>query len=160
MPIGLPSNGFRRSPERPNSLAHVLLVRTAARVGLVGLSILNVLFGVGVAALAAATAGIPLWVMAPAAAVATQGLYTLLWMGNRLGPVRPLSHRLFVLGESVALLVGVGALAIAIGNQLSASDPEYGPLTLLTLVALHGVVGLFVVYQRGTTARAATGRNL
>ena len=142
---------------RRNILARVPLVHTASRVGLVTLSMVNALFGVGVAILAAATASVPLWVVAPAAAMAAQGFYTLLWMGNRLGPVSPVGGRLFVIGEAVALLTGAAALGAAIRNQMSAADPEYGPLTLLTLVAVHGLVGLFVALQRGATARAVTG---
>ena len=118
------------------------LMSLAARLALVPLSLLNVGAGIAVAAIALATSAIPVWVTAPAAAICAQGLFTLLLISGRLRNLGAMAGGLFVLGEAGTLALGAVGLTAAISTQTVSHDPEYGPLTLLTIVVVHAVVGL------------------
>ena len=130
-------------------LARVVLASTPkramahlAKLALYPLSTLNTLAGLGVIVLALFTAAIPPWVAGPAAAVAAQGIYTLVWLRQHL-PLPPhVGDLLFATGEVAALVVGTTGLVAAAITQSTTADPEYGPPTILALVAVHGIVGL------------------
>ena len=113
-----------------------------ARIGLYPLSVLNTVAGVALMAIATVTSDVPLWVSAPAVAVAAQGAYTLVWLLER-APVPPrFANLLFAGGEALALIgASIGIIAAVIAQSAS-SDPEYGPPTMMMLVAIHALVGL------------------
>lgn len=113
-----------------------------ARIALYPLSVLNALAGFVVVSVAAFTAAIPLWVAAPGAAVALQGVYSLLWLRRRVPLPTGVGVVVFAVGEAAALVTGAVGVTAAIISQSGGSDPEYGPPTLLALVAVHAVVGL------------------
>lgn len=113
-----------------------------ARLALTPLSILNAAAGVTLAAIAMLTGAVPLWIAGPALAVAGQGLFSLAWLRDAL-PVNPRTgDLLFANGEAVALVVGAVGLVAAVISQSGSVDAEYGPPTMLTLVAVHGLIGL------------------
>ena len=113
-----------------------------ARIGLYPLSVLNTIAGLMLVAIATATSAVPLWVSAPAAAIVAQGLYTLTWLLGRAPVPRQFANLLFAGGEALALVgASVGIIAAVIAQSTS-SDPEYGPPTMMMLVAIHALVGL------------------
>ena len=113
-----------------------------ARLALFPLSVLNAAAGSTLAAVSLATSAVPAWVAAPAAAIAMQGLYTLAWLGDVLPMARRRGNVLFATGEAAALAIGATGLVSALITQSGTTDPEYGPPTMLTIVALHGLIGL------------------
>lgn len=125
-----------------------LAIAHLARLALYPLSILNAAAGVALAAIAVFTTAVPLWMAGPAVAVAVQGLCTLVWLRERLPVDRRTGDLLFRAGEAVALAVGTAALVVALISQSGAGDVEYGPPTMLTLVVLHGLVGLVAPIAR------------
>jgi len=52
------------------------------------------------------------------------------------------ARNVFMVWEGAALVVGGTGLVVALMTQAGTSDPEYAPLTILALVAAHGLVGL------------------
>lgn len=125
-----------RTYRRRTLMSHI------ARIALYPLSALNAVAGLALAGVAASTDAIPVWVAAPAFAVAAQGLYTLIWLRRRV----PLSPRaadiLFATGEAAAFVTGLVGITAAFIAQGGGSDPEYGPPTMLALVVAHALVGL------------------
>ena len=115
-----------------------------ARLSLYPLSLLNGAVGLTLAVIAVATNWVPVWVAAPAGAVAGQGMYTLAWLSARVPLSRRAAANLFVAGEVVALVVGSTGVVAAVAN-LRSSDPEYGPPTMFAIVGRPcgaGSVGL------------------
>jgi hypothetical protein len=139
---------IRNAPRR-RAVSHL------ARLALYPLSMLNAAVGVTLAAFAVLTGAVPLWVAAPAIAVAGQGLYTLAWLAAMLPVERRTGDLLFATGEAVALIVGTTGVVAALISQSGTVDAEYGPPTVLTLVAVHGLIGLIAPSSRTPTAAAA-----
>lgn len=132
---------IRNTPRR-------LTVSHLAKLALYPLSILNAAAGVTLAAIAILTGAVPLWIAGPAVAVAGQGLYTMAWLREWL-PVEPRTgDLLLVTGEAAALIVGTIGVVAALISQSGTLDAEYGPPTVLTLVAIHGFVGLISTTSR------------
>lgn len=113
-----------------------------SRLALIPLSAINALAGLTLATIAGFSDAVPGWVAAPAMAMAIQGLYTLGWLTHLVKQPQRIGLRLFVSGEIAAAALGTIGLAVAIVNQAGTSDPEYGPLTMLTLVTVHAGLGL------------------
>jgi hypothetical protein len=133
------------------------VVSELARVALFPLSILNAGAGVVLAMAAFFTSAVPAWIVAPAGAIAAQGLYTLLWLTDR-APLAPRAAKLLlVVGEAAAFVVGSSAMVAAVLRQSGTSDPEFGPPTMLVLVVVHGIVGL-LASQNQTTDHALQAR--
>lgn len=139
---------IRNAPRR-RAVSHL------ARLALYPLSMLTAAVGVTLAAIAVLTGAVPLWVAGPAIAVAGQGLYTLAWLAAMLPVERRTGDLLFAAGEAVALIVGTTGLVAALISQSGTVDAEYGPPTVLTLVALHGLIGLIAQSSRTPTVAAA-----
>lgn len=139
---------IRNTPRR-------LAVSHLAKLALYPLSLLNAAAGATLAALALLTGAVPLWIAGPAVAVSCQGLYTLAWLREWL-PVEPrIGDLLFATGEAAGLIVGTTGVVAAIIVQSSTNDAEYGPPTMLTLVAIHGLVGLIAPITPTQTPAAA-----
>lgn len=113
-----------------------------ARALLVPLSVLNAGAGSVLAAIAIFSDAVPMWVAAPAAAVVLQGGFTLAWLAGKLPLAPPVSSTLLTIGEGLALVVGAVGVVAAVIEQSGTVDPEYGPPTILALIAIHGAVGL------------------
>jgi hypothetical protein len=88
---------------------------------------------------------VPGWLGLIALALIVQGGYTLLWLSGRLQRWHQWASGLFAAGETTALVAG----AVATFGVLSAfddSDPEYAPLMIAVVVAIHGMVGLLALF--------------
>lgn len=132
-----------------------LAVPHLARLALYPLSILNAAAGLTLAAIAILTGAVPLWIAGPAVAVAGQGLYTLAWLRDLLPVERRTGDLFFAIGEAAALIVGAIGVVAALISQSGATDAEHGPPTMLTLVAIHGLVGLITPTSRTPTRATA-----
>lgn len=126
-----------------------------ARLALYSLSLVNILAGMTLAGVALTATSVPAWVAGPAAVITIQGGYTLLWLGSRLPLRRASADLVFAIGESAALVVGATGVVAALISQAGTLDPEYGPPTMLTLVAIHGLVGLLAPDRRAPDAVTA-----
>jgi hypothetical protein len=122
-----------------------VVMSVMSRFALVPLSAVSLVAGSTLMAAALGSSVVRPAAAIPAAAIALQGLFTLLWLGDRLGGLGGSARMGFVIGESAALVIGGVALAGAIVVQSASGDPEYGPLTLLTIVVVHAAVGLLFV---------------
>lgn len=127
-----------------------------ARLALYPLSVLNALVGFALVVVASSTSAVPVWVAGPAVAVATQGVYSLLWLQRRVALPAVAGDVLFAVGEAVALVVGVVGVIAALVAHGGATDPEYGPPTMLALVAVHAAVGLLTSQSSPNRGTAAT----
>ncbi|MEX1124667.1 MAG: hypothetical protein WD895_02745 [Acidimicrobiia bacterium] len=88
---------------------------------------------------------VPNWLALIALGLILQGGYTLVWLSGRLQRWQRWASGLFAAGETTALVAG----AMATFGVLSAfddSDPEYAPLMVAVVVAIHGLVGLLAVF--------------
>ena len=88
---------------------------------------------------------VPRWLGLVALALAVQGGYTLLWLGGRLQRWQRWASGLFAAGETTALLAGAVATFGAV-TAFEDSDPEYAPLMVTVVVAVHGLVGLLAIF--------------
>jgi hypothetical protein len=114
-------------------------------------SIVNILFGLF-------TIGLFLWTDSPPIVIflglglLLQGGYTL-W--HLTGPNRrpPWSTHLLLAGQTVALLIGVGALAIVVVNNLDpvGVDREYGPLAASGVITAQAAATLYLYAIREST---------
>lgn len=87
---------------------------------------------------------VPRWLGLVALALVVQGGYTLLWLGGRLQRWQRWASGLFAAGETTALVAGAFAsLGVVAAFD---SDPEYAPLMVAVVVAVHGLVGLLVIF--------------
>lgn len=119
-----------------------------ARLSLTPLSVLNVVAGAALVVFALASGDVPAWVALPALAVVAQGAYTLAWVGRSLPFGQTTANGLFVVGQTAAFLVGSVGLVAAVVNQSGSSDPEFGPLTIMTIVTVHAIVGLLAAFTQ------------
>lgn len=138
----------RHTPRR-HAVAHL------ARLALYPLSMLTAMAGVALLAIAMLTDAVPVWVAAPALAVAGQGLYTLAWLQDLLPVERRVGDVLFAIGEAAALAIGTTGVVAALISQSATADADYGPPTILTLVAVHGLLGLLAPTSRNQTPATA-----
>ncbi len=124
-------------------LAWILTLRSdrAMRTALTTLSLVNIVAGIGLGALIALT-DTPVVVTLLAGVLILQGGYTLL---ATRAHERPLSGRIWLIGETLALTVGGGGLLVSTVRNAGAVDPEYGPMTVAILLTAHAVVGLTVL---------------
>jgi hypothetical protein len=107
-------------------------------------SIVNILFGLIAAGLFVWTESPPL-VLLLGLGLLLQGGYTL-W--HVVGHVRrsSWSTHLLIAGQTVALLIGVGAFAIVLVNNLDppAGDREYGPMAAAGVIAAQAAAALYM----------------
>lgn len=115
-----------------------------ARLALIPLSVTNAVIGALLAAVAIVTDAAPLWVAIPAVAIAFQGVFALGWLTGRLPVADRVGDALFAVGEAIALAIGAVGVVAAITAQSGSVDVEYGPPTVLTMVALHALVGIIM----------------
>lgn len=88
---------------------------------------------------------VPRWLGLIALALVLQGGYTLLWLSGRLQRWQPWASGLFAAAETTALLAGaLGTFGVV--STLGDSDPEYAPLMVAVVVAIHGLVGLLALF--------------
>ena len=121
-----------------------------SRVALVPLSVLNACAGLLLAGVAIASTSVPLWVAGPAMAVALQGGFTVVWLLGRVPLAESLSTTLFRTGEAVAFVVGGAGVVAVIIRQSQSGHPEYGPPTMLGLIAFHALIGLLASRRSAT----------
>lgn len=119
-----------------------LVMSHLARLALFPLSVLNAVVGLALATIALATTAVPAWVAFPALAITAQGAYSLAWLTGRCRAVGRVGDVVFAIGEAAALVVGCVGVVAAIVGQSTSGDIDYGPPTVLTIVAVHAVVGL------------------
>jgi hypothetical protein len=96
---------------------------------------------------------VPGWLGLIALALIVQGGYTLLWLGGRLRRWQRWASGLFAAGETTALTAGVFA-TFGLMSVFEDSDPEYAPLMVAVVVAIHGLIGLMAVFT--STEETAT----
>ncbi|MEE8407865.1 MAG: hypothetical protein V3S32_12055 [Acidimicrobiia bacterium] len=121
------------------------------RIVLATLSVINIVSGLFLMALFLSTEGNPLLVLFLAVGLITQGGYTLWYMGRRSGSSEPWSCRVLLTGETIALLVGVGGITIAVINNINPAngDYEYGPIAVGGLIAAQAFAALLVYANIG-----------
>lgn len=88
---------------------------------------------------------VPRWLGLVALALVVQGGYTLLWLGGRLQRWQRWASGLFAAGETTALVAGAFA-TFGVVIAFEDSDPEYAPLMVAVVVAIHGLVGLLALF--------------
>lgn len=76
-----------------------------------------------------------------ASGLAIQGGYTL-WFLARDRPA--LARQLLLVGETMAMLVGLGALLAGTIDNIGAVDREYAPLAVAGLIAAHAMASLYM----------------
>lgn len=138
-------------------------VSDLARIALFPLSVLNAAVGLLLAGMAVGSTAVPLWIVGPAMAITMQGSLTLIWLTDRVRLPDGVAKLAFGASEALALAAGLsGILSVAMVASRS-GDPEYGPTTMLGLVAAHAFVGLLAAARPAaagsrswTTARQAT----
>jgi hypothetical protein len=96
---------------------------------------------------------VPGWLGLIALALIVQGGYTLLWLGGRLRRWQRWASGLFAAGETTALAAGVFA-TFGVMSAFENSDPEYAPLMVAVVVAIHGLIGLLALFT--STEETAT----
>jgi hypothetical protein len=129
---------FLVSETRRSLMSHI------ARLALFPLSVLNAVIGLSLAVIAIVSTVVPMWVAWPAGAVALQGAFTVGWLTGRLPVGDRVGDVLFAAGEAAALVIGAVGVVAAVVAQSGSGDVEYGPPTVLTIVALHALVGMMV----------------
>lgn len=129
----------------PRSLVGGTLMRTIVGT----LSIVNLVAGIGLAVLYLADTNPPI-VAVLSAVLIVQGLFSLALLsgafGNRYDAVRHVQ----LVGSTLALVVGLaGVLAGMVTNLAAATtDPEFGPMTVAMLLAVHGLFSLIAFGDR------------
>lgn len=115
------------------------------RIVLGTLSALNVAMGLLLVGVFVFTTGNALIVLGLGAGLLLQGGYTLVLMVGALSRWEPLSSRLLLVGQTVAMLVGVlGSTSSALYNISPPNgDYEYGPLTVGFLIAAQAALSLW-----------------
>lgn len=127
------------------------------RTILATLSLINMAMGALLLGLLFVTDGTPvLVVLALALGLLIQGGYTLAYVSGRLERFEPWSLRALLVGQTVALLVGLmGFTTSALYNiDPPAGDYEYGPLTVSALIALQALatLGAYAIRERPRTS--------
>jgi hypothetical protein len=88
---------------------------------------------------------VPGWLGLIALALILQGGFTLLWLSGRLEQWQGWASGLFAVGETTALVAGAVA-TFAVMSAIDDSDPEYAPLMVAVVVAIHGLIGLLALF--------------
>jgi len=88
---------------------------------------------------------VPRWLGLIALGLIIQGGYTLVWLSGRLQRWQRWASGLFAAGETTALVAGVFA-TFGVVSAFDDSDPEYAPLMIAVVVAVHGLVGLLALF--------------
>ncbi len=88
---------------------------------------------------------VPRWLGLIALGLIIQGGYTLIWLSGRLQRWQRWASGLFAAGETTALVAGVFA-TFGVVSAFDDSDPEYAPLMIAVVVAVHGLVGLLALF--------------
>lgn len=123
-----------------------VMVNHAARLALGTVSLAPLILGAIVGWVAIDELGdVPYHTYLAGPALLLQGAFTLLWLTGRLSRWHTLATDGFVVGEVAALLLGAATVAGAISSQ-SSSDPEYAPILIGVVVAVHGLLGLLAVF--------------
>lgn len=122
------------------------------------LSAVNGVMGVLLIGLFLGSEDTPIVVLALGLGMLIQAGYTLLYLTGLLGSFEPWSLRALLVGQTVALVVGVLGLASSALYNLNppAGDYEYGPLTVGALIALQAAATLRIYATRAGTANART----
>lgn len=107
------------------------------------LSVVNVIAGVGLAVLYFVDASPPVVAVASGVLV-VQGLFTLALIGGAFGEHSDVARHIQLVGSTLALLVGAAGMLNGMATSLAANntDPEYGPMTIAMLLAIHGLFSL------------------
>lgn len=132
------------------------MMRPAGRLVLIPLSVMSLLAGLGLFGLAVFGDQAELGMFLAAVGLIAQGGFTMVWAFDVFGRFSRLGDALFIVGESLALVLGIAALSGAVAAQAIVNDPEYGRLTILSVVIGHGVVGLFVGTSRSESVSRPT----
>ena len=114
------------------------------------LSVVNVSAGFGLVVLHVATSDSPPTVLALGLALLIQGGFTLASMLNVFGFRHNAARKVQLVGSTFAVIVGVAGFTAGFLANFEAAgiDPEYGPMTMALLVAVHGLVSLLAFSPR------------
>lgn len=125
------------------------IVKTVVR----STSVVNVIFGLFMVGLWLVTGPNPVLVPITAACIVAQGGYTLWFTSRSLSEHRPSATTILLVGETLALLVGLGGFVAAVLNNAGGSvDPEYGPITVAGLIAAQAAATLYLYAIRDRSA--------
>ena len=127
------------------------------RTILATLSLINMAMGALLLGLLLVTDGTPVpVVLALALGMLIQGSYTLAYIFDRLEQFEPWALRALLVGQTVALVVGVMGFASSALYNINppTGDYEYGPLTVSALIALQALatLGAYAVRERPRTS--------
>ena len=130
----------------PRSYLGGVLVKTVVA----GVSVVNVLAGLALGAGFLISEGAPLMMLALAVALATQGTYTLVVLAGGFGSLFRTAVNLQVAASTLAFVAGTIAFGIGLASNISppTGDPEYGPMTVAMLLAIHGAASLLSFIER------------
>jgi hypothetical protein len=90
-----------------------------------------------------------------AAVLIVQGGFTLLLLAGAFRRFAEPARHLQLAGSAAAVFVGLAGFAYGFLSNLAATDPEYAPMTLLLLVAMHGLASI-AAFTAGPPPVAAT----
>lgn len=114
-------------------------------------SVINVAFGLFVTGLFIFTGDNPGVVLVIGLAMIIQGTYTLAYATDRLASGEPWVTRILLSGQTVALVVGMGAGLITVIENLTidaGEHHEYGPMAVAGLIAFQALVTLYLYAVR------------
>lgn len=122
------------------------------------LSAINGVMGVILLGLFFGAEDIPLVVLALGIAMLIQAGYTLLYLAGLLDSFEPWALRALLVGQTVAIVVGlIGFASSALYNlDPPGGDYEYGPLAVGALIALQAAATLRIYAVGDDTAGAQT----
>jgi hypothetical protein len=123
-------------------------VSYSARVSLAMISAAPILLGAGLGSVLIDEWGdlpVRLWLIV--AAVLIQGSFTLLWLSGGLDRWERWATALLAAGETLALLAGTLLATIGPG-AVDEIGTWYGPVSIGVVVAVHGLIGLLVLFTR------------
>ncbi|MEE9581576.1 MAG: hypothetical protein V3W36_01440 [Acidimicrobiia bacterium] len=130
----------------PRSYLGGVLVKTVVA----GVSVVNVLAGLALVAVFLTSEDQVLMMLALAATLVTQGTYTLVVLAGGFGSLFRTAVNLQVAASTLALVAGAIAFGIGLASNINlpTGDPEYGPMTVAMLLAIHGATSLLSFIER------------
>lgn len=117
-------------------------------------SVVSLALGLTLCGLFVFTTDNPAVVLILGLSMAVQGLYTLVYMTGGLARFEPWAMWALLAGETIALMFGLGAGAVAFGETFLIEpvvDPEYGRVAVAGLIAFQALVTLYQYAIRDTT---------
>jgi len=114
-------------------------------------SILNLTAGAGLLVLFTIETGPPLVVLVLAVTLLIQGGYTLTLMFGAFGSHQYAATHLQLAGSTLALIAGTIGFATGFLANINPAnnDPEYGPMSIAAIIAVHAIASLLAFTSRG-----------